>query len=122
MVKTCDHIEAIVIVNVHTNNLRRGHSLYNIRGYQETIIWMLKEETSPQNIIFVDSPVSKVFQTHSFNTQTLDLCKREQVGFSHCSLIKKPHLKEDGYHIQRGYQHLVAKTVAGAILKASHGI
>ena len=66
----------------------------------------------------VECPVATAFQTATFNMQTHDLCKTHQVNFQH-NFIKRFHLREDGYHVQAGYQFWITKTVADAILKTS---
>ena len=118
LVKTNNHTGAIVIINVMTNNARRRNKLSHVWDLQETLILMLKQETSSQNIVMVECPVATAFQTAHYNMQTMDLCKIHQANFQP-TYIKMFHLRKDGYHVLDGYQHWVAKTVADAILKAS---
>ena len=73
-----------------------------------------------QNIVFVEAPASTAFEFDSYNMNTFKLCKDKRIGFQH-HLIKALHLAEDGYHIRDKYQHLMAITVAGSVLKAIHG-
>ena len=101
-----------------TNNARRRNKLSHVWDLQETLILMLKQETSSQNIVMVECPVATAFQTAHYNMQTMDLCKIHQANFQP-TYIKMFHLRKDGYHVLDGYQHWVAKTVADAILKAS---
>ena len=115
MVKTRDHTDAIVVVSVLTNNARKGQSLSHIRGYQEAIIWMLKQETDAKNIVFLACPPATAFQTSIYNCYTQDLCDKEGIRFSN-TLIKQDHLGSDGYHLQFKHQHLMSKSVAAAIL------
>ena len=98
-----------------TNNVRRGESLASVRALQEEIIWMLKSETAPQNIVFIESPPSLKFDTASYNASTQALCKRMNVRFS-WTLIRKGHLNHDGYHVRFEHQHLMQRTLAAAIL------
>ena len=115
MVKTRDHSDAIVVVSVLTNNAKKGQSLSYIRGYQEAIIWMLKQETNASNIVFLACPPATAFQTRIYNCYTQDLCDEESIRFSN-TLIKEEHLWLDGYHLQFKYQHLMSKSVAAAVL------
>ena len=52
IMKTNNHENAIVIINVMTNNAKRRQSLSYVRDLQETIILMLKLETSLQVLNF----------------------------------------------------------------------
>ena len=122
MVKDLDHTDAIVIISVLTNNARRHHSLRYVHDLQEQIIWMLKTETSATNITFVECPPSTAFESSSYNKETFEVCTTEKIGFHHQTLVKKSHLATDGYHIMRGYQHLITKTIAAAILSSTHGL
>ena len=115
IIQTNNHENAVVIINLMTNNVRRGESPASIRALQEEIIWMLKSETAPQNIIFVESPPSLKFDTASYNASTQSLCKRMNVRFS-WTLIRKGHLNKDGYHVRYEHQHLMQRTLAAAIL------
>ena len=115
MVKTRDHSDAIVVVSVLTNNAKRGQSLSYIRGYQEAIMWMLKQETNASNIVFLACPPATAFQTRIYNCYTQDLCDEEGIQFSN-TLIKEENLCSDGYHLQFKYQHLMSKSVAAAVL------
>ena len=115
LIKSKDHTDAIVVISVLTNNAKRKQSLSYIRGYQETISWMLKQETDAQNIVFVACPPAKAFETKIYNDSTRDLCDQEGVRFSQ-TLIREHHLGRDGYHLQMRYQHLMSETVAAAII------
>ena len=115
MVKTRDHSDAIVVVSVLTNNAKKGQSLSYIRGYQEAIIWMLKQETNASNIVFLACPPATAFQTRIYNCYIQDLCDEEAIRFSN-TLIKEENLCSDGYHLQFKYQHLMSKSVAAAVL------
>ena len=122
MVKNRDHADAIVIISVLTNDARNGKSLHYIHKLQEDIAWMLKAETSASNIIFVGCPPSTAFNTLSYNKETEKVCKQENVGFHPQNQVNKSHLATDGYHIMKGYQFLITKTIAAAILSSTHGV
>ena len=114
-VRKNDHKNALVVINIMTNNARRKETLMSVRGYQEKIIAKLKTETSPKNIVFIACPPSTKFNTDCYNKSTEYLCKTSKVRFSK-SLICIGHLNHDGYHVCFQYQHLMSKTVAAAIL------
>ena len=115
LVQTNNHENAIVVINLMTNNARRRESPASVCGLQEEIIRMLESETAPQNIVFIESPPSLKFDTVTYNKSTEALCKRMNVQFSR-TLICKGHLNRDGYHVRFEHQHLMQRTVAAAIL------
>ena len=115
LIQTNNHENALVVINIMTNNARRRESPASVCDIQEEIIWMLKSETAPQNIVFIESPPSIKFDIASYNQSTQALCKRMKVRFSK-TLICKGHLNHDGFHIRFEHQHLMQKTVAAAIL------
>ena len=115
IIQTNNHENALVVINLLTNNVRRGESQASVLALQEEIIWMLKSETAPENIVFIESPPSSKFDTTPYNTSTQALCKRMNVRFS-WTLIRKGHLNQDGYHVRFEHQHLMQRTLAAAIL------
>ena len=110
-----DHTNSIIVLNVGTNDTRHGTPITNSMHTLTRIINKLKQQTSPQNIIILESSPSTTFDIHPFNHASFSLSRQMGVRFSPI-LVGEHHLYKDGLHVLRKYKHLMVKSAATAIL------
>ena len=110
-----NHKDAIVIINIMTNDAKYGRDIYNAQHTLRKIIRKLKTETDPRNICVTESSPATKFNIQPYNKMSHHLCEQENVGFAP-TLVAKSHLIGDGYHIHESFRHLLVKTTAAAIL------
>ena len=117
-----DHSDAIVLINIGTNDMRfkeqrpnTKYSQQNPHFWVKKMIDLLKQQTSGENIVFVASAPSTKFNIAPYNIENFRFCQNEEVGFAHTLALKK-HLSRDQYHISSNFLHLIAKTTAAAII------
>ena len=114
----------IVIINILTNDARTTtkrppKSLHQIQLLLTSIYDHLLSQLPPTNIILLESPPLLYEDIHPFAAQSYDTARRRGICLAP-TLIGESHIRrEDGVHIQRGFHHLLSKSVACAILRQS---
>ena len=114
----------IVILNILTNdarttNKRPPKSLHQIELLLTSIYDHLLSQLPPTNIILLESPPLLYEDIHPFAARSYNIARRRGICLAP-TLIGESHIRrEDGVHIQRGFHHLLAKTIACAILRQS---
>ena len=111
-----DNTNGIVIISTLTNNVKDKQTVGKTRFLLQRSINSLKAQTSPENIIFLESPPSLRFDIFHHNQMAFQLCKHSRVRFAF-NLLARSHIKPDGLHILPEFKHLMVKSVAAAIAK-----
>ena len=111
-----DNTNGIVIISTLTNNVKDKQTVGKTSFLLQRSINSLKAQTSPENIIFLESPPSLRFDIFHHNQMAFQLCKHSRVRFAF-NLLARSHIKPDGLHILPEFKHLMVKSVAAAIAK-----
>ena len=111
-----DNTNGIVIISTLTNNVKDKQTVGKTSFLLQRSINSLKAQTSPENIIFLESPPSLRFDIFHHNEMAFQLCKHSRVRFAF-NLLARSHIKPDGLHILPEFKHLMVKSVAAAIAK-----
>ena len=111
-----DHSGSIVIISVATNNAKAHQSVSHVQFLMEKILCILTRQTSPQNVIFLESPPSLNFDIFPYNQAIFQSCQNFGIFFSF-NLLDHSHIKTDGLHILPHYKHLMVKSVSCALQK-----
>ena len=111
-----NHANSVVIIAVMTNNAKQCQPVERTHSILQRIVDSLKRQTSPENIIIIESPPSLQFDIYPYNRASYHLCCSSGVHFS-LSQLETCHIKDDGLHIKNSYKHLMIKSVVAAIMK-----
>ena len=121
-IKERDHTDAIVLINIGTNDIRlrkkfpeNQQSKRDPHQLVERIIQLLKTQTAMGNIVIVQSAPSLAFDIDAYNRRNFKLCDHHGVNFAY-TMVHTSHLRDDLFHIDYPHLHVMAQTMAAAIV------
>ena len=111
-----DHSNAIVVFAVMTNNAKAGQPVLESQAIFSRVLNIIKTQTSPQNLIVLESPPSLNFDIFPYNYSMFQVCKSSGISFAP-NLLSSSDIKTDGLHILPHSKHLMVKSLSAAIKK-----